>query len=368
MKNVCLAAPHLYEERNEKITLDRFLNGEQAGDLEIVKFEKELSSYVGTRKALVLSSGTVAIRLALKSLGVKSGDVVFWSSITYPPSCQAILSLGATPVFIDIDPLTWGMCPQSLRLAFQQLKEKGQRPRAVVVVNLYGQSADMDPILEICHEYGVPVLEEAAESLGATYKGRMSGTLGAVGIYSFNKNKIITTLFGGGALISNDPSYVDKARDCLSENRNDLMSPIAASIGRRQLEVLAKRLERKKEIYETYRRAFKEIGEIEMMNICDYGHSNYWLSVMTVKRGSVVTSKEIMEKLKSHHIESRLVWKPMHFQPDFSDFLFFTIQEGTSIAEDYANRGICLPSDTQMTQGEQERVVNIVKQLFINSK
>lgn len=344
------------------------------------QFEQELADYVGVKSASALSSGTAAIHLGLKALGVTDGDVVFCSSLTFSASCNPILYLGATPVFIDSDAKTWNMCPKALKLAFEEAEKKHQLPKAVVVVNLYGQSADMDPILEVCQKYNVPILEDAAESLGATYKGRMSGTIGDIGIYSFNGNKIITTS-GGGMMVSNHEDYTKKATFWATQSReamrhyehkelgyNYRMSNIVAGIGRGQLKVLNDRITKKKEIYNLYKDAFKDIHEIEMMNICEYGKSNYWLSVMTLREESAVKPIEIIEKLEEYNIESRPVWKPMHLQPIFKQYPFYTVSEGVSVSEEYFNRGICLPSDTKMTKSQQQKVIEIIRSLFDTSK
>ena len=342
----------------------------------VTNFEQELATYVGVNSASALSSGTAAIHLGLKALGVEAGDVVFCSTLTFSASCNPILYLGATPVFIDSDAKTWNMCPKALKLAFEAAEKNNQIPKAVVVVNLYGQSADMDPIIELCEQYQVPILEDAAESLGATYKGRMSGTIGDIGIYSFNGNKIITTS-GGGMLVSNNEAYTKKATFWATQSReaerhyehkeigfNYRMSNVVAGIGRGQLKVLKERIAKKKEIYETYQEAFKDIEDIEMMNICDFGQSNYWLSVMTLKETSKVKPLDILLALEAENIESRPVWKPMHLQPIFKQYPFFTVSENIPVSEDYFNRGVCLPSDTKMTTEQQNHIIELIKQLF----
>ena len=224
------------------------------------QFEHELADYVGVKSASALSSGTAAIHLGLKALGVGEGDTVFCSTLTFSASCNPILYLGATPVFIDSDAATWNMCPKALKKAFEDATKRHQLPKAVVVVNLYGQSADMDPILELCQKYNVPILEDAAESLGSTYKGRMSGTIGDIGIYSFNGNKIITTS-GGGMLVAQEEEFTKKATFLATQARdparhyqhsqigyNYRMSNIVAGIGRGQLKVLDQRVEKKRYI------------------------------------------------------------------------------------------------------------------------
>ena len=378
MERIYLASPHMSEEGYEQAYVKEAFDTNWVAPLgpNVNQFEQELSEYVGVKSASALSSGTAAIHLGLKALGVKEGDIVFCSTLTFSASCNPIIYLGATPVFIDSDSKTWNMCPKALKKAFEWAKEMKQLPKAVVVVNLYGQSADMDPILELCQTYNVPILEDAAESLGATYKGSMSGTIGDIGIYSFNGNKIITTS-GGGMMVSNNEAYTKKATFWATQAReakrhyehkeigyNYRMSNVVAGIGRGQLKVLNQRIAKKKDIYETYKEAFKEIEDIEMMNICDFGESNYWLSVMTLKATSKVKPLDIMIALEKENIESRPVWKPMHLQPVFNQYPFFTATEDRPVSEDYFNRGVCLPSDTKMTSEEQRRVIEIISRLF----
>ena len=378
MTRIYLASPHMSEEGYEQAYVKEAFDTNWVAPLgpNVNQFEQELADYVGVKSASALSSGTAAIHLGLKALGVKEGDTVFCSTLTFSASCNPILYLGATPVFIDSDAATWNMCPKALKKAFEDATKRHQLPKAVVVVNLYGQSADMDPILELCQKYNVPILEDAAESLGSTYKGRMSGTIGDIGIYSFNGNKIITTS-GGGMMVSNNEDYTKKATFWATQSReaerhyehqelgyNYRMSNVVAGIGRGQLKVLNERIVKKKEIYETYQSAFKEIADIEMMNICDFGESNYWLSVMTLKETSQVKPLDILLALEKENIESRPVWKPMHMQPVFKQYPFFTATDDQPVSEDYFKRGICLPSDTKMTAEQQQRVIDIIKGLF----
>ena len=377
-ERIYLASPHMSEEGYEQTYVKEAFETNWVAPLgpNVTNFEQELATYVGVNSASALSSGTAAIHLGLKALGVEAGDVVFCSTLTFSASCNPILYLGATPVFIDSDTKTWNMCPKALKLAFEAAEKNNQIPKAVVVVNLYGQSADMDPIIELCEQYQVPILEDAAESLGATYKGRMSGTIGDIGIYSFNGNKIITTS-GGGMMVSNNEAYTKKATFWATQSReaerhyehkeigfNYRMSNVVAGIGRGQLKVLKERIAKKKEIYETYQEAFKDIADIEMMNICDFGQSNYWLSVITLKETSKVKPLDIMLALEAENIESRPVWKPMHLQPIFKQYPFFTVSENIPVSEDYFNRGVCLPSDTKMTTEQQNHIIELIKQLF----
>ena len=375
-ERIYLASPHMGGEELKYVHEAFTSNWIAPLGPNVNHFEQELANYVGVNNACALSSGTAAIHLGLKALGITEGDIVFCSTLTFSASCNPIVYLGATPVFIDSNKETWNMCPLSLALAFEEAVTQGKLPKAVVVVNLYGQSADMDPIVELCQKYQVPILEDAAESLGATYRGRYSGTIGEIGIYSFNGNKIITTS-GGGMMVSNEEVYTKKAIFWATQSReaerhyehkeigyNYRMSNVVAGIGRGQLKVLNERITKKKEIFNMYQEAFKDIQEIEMMNICDYGKSNYWLSVMTLSEDSRVKPLDIMMELESHNIESRPVWKPMHLQPIFKQYPFFTVSEGISVAEDYFNRGICLPSDTKMTTEQQQQVIAYIRALF----
>ncbi len=382
MTRIYLASPHMSEEGYEQTYVKEAFDTNWVAPLgpNVNQFEQELADYVGVKSASALSSGTAAIHLGLKALGVGEGDTVFCSTLTFSASCNPILYLGATPVFIDSDAATWNMCPKALKKAFEDATKRHQLPKAVVVVNLYGQSADMDPILELCQKYNVPILEDAAESLGSTYKGRMSGTIGDIGIYSFNGNKIITTS-GGGMMVSNNEDYTKKATFWATQSReaerhyehqelgyNYRMSNVVAGIGRGQLKVLNERIVKKKEIYETYQSAFKEIADIEMMNICDFGESNYWLSVMTLKETSQVKPLDILLALEKENIESRPVWKPMHMQPVFKQYPFFTATDDQPVSEDYFKRGICLPSDTKMAAEQQQRVIDIISNFFSTKK
>lgn len=340
-------------------------------------FERELAEYVGVKSAAALSSGTAAIHLALKYVGVKRGDVVFCSSLTFSASCNPIMYEGAIPVFVDSEYNSWNMSPVALKKAFEAHKKMNKLPKAVIIVNLYGQSADMDKLKDICDSYNVPIIEDAAESLGATYKDKASGTIGEFGVYSFNGNKIITTS-GGGMLVSNSEEAINKSRFWATQSRdaarhyqhtelgyNYRMSNIVAAIGRGQLKVLDERVQQKKHIYEAYKEAFKNIEDIEMMPICDYGKPNYWLSVLTLKETSKIKPLDIMVALEKENIESRPVWKPMHLQPYFQEYGFYSHNEnGISVSEDLFNRGVCLPSDTKMTAVQLERVISIIKKLF----
>lgn len=371
-RRIYLASPHMSGEEMKYIQKAFDTNWIAPLGENVNNFEKDICKYTGAKYATALSSGTAALHLGLKALGVKKGDVVFCQSLTFSASANPILYEGSIPVFIDSNYETWNMCPKALEKAFEDAVKENKLPKAVIVVNLYGQSADYDAILEICNGYNVPVLEDAAESLGAKYKGRYTGTFGEIGIFSFNGNKIITTS-GGGMMVSDNKKYTDKALFWATQARDNApyylhseigynyrMSNIVAGIGRGQMTVLDKRVNQKKYIYDTYKEGFKDIEEIEMMP--GYEQPNHWLSVITVKDENKVS--KIIEALLDENIEARRVWNPMHKQPIFKEYKFFSNQKEISVAEDLFNRGVCLPSDTKMSDDNLKRVIGIIKALF----
>jgi dTDP-4-amino-4,6-dideoxygalactose transaminase len=376
-KRIFLASPHMGGQEQEFIKQAFETNWIAPLGPNVDMFEKEVAELVGVNGAAALSSGTAAIHLALKYVGVDRGDVVFCSSLTFAASCNPIIYQGAEPVFIDSEPKSWNMSPMALEKAFKESKRVNKIPKAVIVVNLYGQSADMDTIKEICEGYGVPIIEDAAESLGATYKKRYSGVSGWFGVYSFNGNKIITTS-GGGMLISNDKTALDKVRFWATQARdaarhyqhselgyNYRMSNVLAGIGRGQLRVLKDRVRQKKNIYDTYKRELREIKDIEFMPITEYGQPNHWLTVITLKENSKVRPIDIMTALEAENIESRPIWKPMHLQPVFSGYKFYPHKDNDiSVSEDIFNRGVCLPSDTKMTEEDINRVISVINEVF----
>lgn len=334
-------------------------------------FEKEVREYANVKASVALSNGTSAIHLALKCLDVKENDIVFCQSLTFSGTCNPIIYQGAIPVFIDSDYETWNMSPKALEKAFEDAVKTEKMPKAVIVVNLYGQSANYDSILSICNKYNVPVIEDAAESLGASYKGRKTGTLGEIGIYSFNGNKIITTS-SGGMMVSNNEEYIKKSLFWATQAKDNAryylhselgynyrMSNVLAGIGRGQLKVLDERVNKKTYIYDTYKNAFKNIEGIEMMPV--YETPNHWLSVITLKENLDIKPVDIIDALELENIESRHIWNPMHKQPFFKKYKFFSSLENGSVAEDLFNRGICLPSDTKMSDDDLDRVINTVK-------
>ncbi len=331
------------------------------------QFEKELAAKVGSKSAAALSSGTAAIHLALKAAGVGEGDVVFCPTLTFSATANPIIYQNATPVFIDSDYETWNMCPKALEEAF----EKYPNVKAVIVVHLYGLSADMDKIVELCKKRNVVLIEDAAESLGAYYKGKHTGTFGNYGIFSFNGNKIITTS-GGGMLVSDNEERIAKVRFWSTQSRdkaryyqhselgyNYRMSNIVAGIGRGQLKVLDQRVEKKKYIFDFYKKELEEFDGIEFMPVNEWNEPNFWLSSITLK--GKIRPIDIMEALEKDNIESRPIWKPMHLQPFFEKYNFV----GTDVSEKLFEHGVCLPSDTKMEDEDLERVCKIIKGLWV---
>ncbi|MFN6429958.1 Putative pyridoxal phosphate-dependent aminotransferase EpsN [Eubacterium callanderi] len=374
-EKIYLSSPHMGGEEMKYIQEAFDTNWIAPLGKNVNQFEKEMAAYVGVKTGAALSAGTAALHLGLKALGVGEGDVVFCSSLTFSASANPIIYMGAKPVFIDSEPETWNMSPIALEKAY----DKYPHPKAVIIVDLYGQAADYEKLSALCKAHHTPILEDAAEALGATYQGQKCGTFGDLSVLSFNGNKIITTS-GGGMLLSNDEALIQKARFWSTQSRenerhyehkelgyNYRMSNIVAGIGRGQLKVLDERIAKKKQIFETYKEAFTSIDTIEMMPVSDKGKPNYWLSCMTLKESSSVKPLDIMLALEKENIESRPVWKPMHLQPYFRTYDFFSHWDQMSeqsIAEDIFNRGVCLPSDTKMSEVDIHRIIRIVKGLF----
>ena len=375
MKKILLSSPHMSNEGYEQEYIKEAFDTNWIAPLgeNVDKFEEEIANYANIESATALSAGTAAIHMALKALDVKRGDIVFCQSLTFSATANPIIYQDATPVFIDSEYETWNMDPKALEQAF----EKYPNPKAVLVVNLYGTPAKLDEILEICKKHNTPLVEDAAESLGATVNGKQTGTFGEFGIYSFNGNKIITTS-GGGMLVSNNAEKIKKVRFWSTQSReperhyehkeigyNYRMSNICAGIGRGQLKVLDRRIAKKTEIYETYQKSFKDIPEIKMQPYLKNTKPNHWLSAILLNENSKIKPIDIILALEKENIESRPIWKPMHIQPVFANCDFITTAKQGSNSQDIFERGVCLPSDTKMTEEEQERVIKTIKNLFI---
>lgn len=340
-------------------------------------FEKEIANYTGASEAVAVSSGTAAIHLALSLLGVEKGDKVFCSSLTFVASANPIVYQGAESVFIDSEPDTWNMSPLALERAFVDAVYEGKLPKAVIIVNLYGQSAKMDELLSICKRYGVHVIEDAAESLGSTYKGKASGTFGKFGIYSFNGNKIITTS-GGGMLVSDDIEALKKARFLATQSRdpaphyqhsklgyNYRLSNILAGVGRAQLEVLDERVKARRLIFDNYYLNLSHIAGVRFMPELENTQSNRWLTALTVDENETGFSVgELLDAFSKENIEARPVWKPLHLQPLFKGLNYYQHSDKENISEQLFHKGLCLPSGSNMTEKDQERVIACIQNLL----
>lgn len=371
-KRIYLSSPTMHGKEQEFVQEAFDTNWVAPLGPNVNEFEKEMARYVGISHASALSAGTAAIHLALRLLGVGRGDVVFAPTLTFSASCNPIVYENATPVFIDSEPDTWNMSPEALERAYEKYPE----PKAVILVHLYGTPAKLDEIKAICDRHGTVLIEDAAESVGSTYKGKHTGTIGKMGIYSFNGNKIITTS-GGGMLVSEDEELVQKSRFLATQARdparhyqhsqigyNYRMSNIVAGIGRGQLLYLEEHKRRKKEIYAQYREGFADIPEITMNPLNPDGDANCWLSGMRIAQGCGVTPDMVMDALEKENIESRPIWKPMHLQPVFAECGFYSVREKGSLAEDVFNSGLCLPSDIKNTAEDMDKIIGIVKRLF----
>ncbi len=340
-------------------------------------FERELAALVGISDAAALSSGTAAIHLALRLLGVTREDLVFCSSLTFVASANPILYEGATPVFIDSEPDSWNMSPAALLHALEWAEAARKLPKAVIVVSLYGQSADMDPLMEICNRYKVPIIEDAAESLGATYGQRHSGTMGLMGTYSFNGNKIITTS-GGGMLVSSDAELVRRARFLATQARepashyehtevgyNYRMSNVLAGIGRGQLRVLSDRVARRRQVFDWYRVNLADLTAIDWMPEAPFGRSTRWLSAFVLNPSrTAVRPSHLIAELEHANIEARPIWKPMHRQPLFSAARYFPHHAQLSISDYIFENGVCLPSGSNLELEQVERICSHIHLAF----
>jgi dTDP-4-amino-4,6-dideoxygalactose transaminase len=372
VEKIWLSSPHMSDEGYEQEYIKEAFDTNWIAPLgpNVNGFEEELAAKVGAKHAAALSAGTAAIQMALKAAGVGQGDIVFCQDLTFSATANPIIYQNATPVFIDSNFETWNMDPGALEAAFEKYPEV----KAVLVVHLYGLSADMDPIVELCKKYNVTLIEDAAESLGTTYKGKYTGTFGDYGIFSFNGNKIITTS-GGGMLVSNNEERIAKVRFWATQARdkarhyqhteigyNYRMSNIVAGIGRGQLKVLDQRVAKKKYIFEFYKRELGELEGVQFMPINEWNEPNYWLSCITLN--GAVKPLDIMEALEKENIESRPIWKPMHMQPVFEGYDFI----GEGVSEKIFESGVCLPSDTKMTDDDLNRVCGVVKGLWANEE
>jgi dTDP-4-amino-4,6-dideoxygalactose transaminase len=375
-KPILLSTPHMGDRELEFVKEAFDTNWIAPVGPHVDAFEQEFCQVVGSRHAAAVSSGTAALHLALELIGVNSGDEVFCSTLTFIASASPITYLGAKPVFIDSDRISWNMNPYLLRDALDRRARLGKLPKAVVLVHLYGQSADIEPIKEACDTYEIPLIEDAAESLGATYKQRSPGTFGKIGIYSFNGNKIITTS-GGGMLISDDEDLVAKTRFLATQARdraphyqhseigyNYRLSNVLAGIGRGQLRVLGDRVAARRRNFEIYQQALGNVPGIEFMPEAAFGRATRWLTCLTIDPTAFGADREqVRMALAQQHIEARPVWKPLHLQPVFADCECI----GGAIAEDLFERGLCLPSGSNLTTEDLERVIHAITAIHHSS-
>jgi len=371
---ILLSTPHLGEQEMSFIEEAFRTNWIAPLGPNVDAFEREVAEYLGAGHAAAVSSGTAALHLALILVGVQPGDTVFCSSLTFVASANPIRYCGAQAVFIDSEPASWNMSPQALERALGDAARANRLPRAVMAVNLYGQTSDLDALQALCDRYGVALVEDAAESLGATYKGRHSGTFGRIGVLSFNGNKIITTS-GGGMLLSSDESLVDKARFLSTQARepaawyehrevgfNYRMSNVLAGIGRGQLRVLAERVAARRAIFERYVAGLKDVTGVTWMPETPYCRGTRWLSACMFDPSETrTTPQQVIAQLQRAGIEARHIWKPMHLQPLFAGCPYYANEEGASFSDRVFAEGVCLPSGSNMTEAQQERILRALR-------
>jgi dTDP-4-amino-4,6-dideoxygalactose transaminase len=373
MKRIYLSPPHLDGRERELLMQAYESNWITTLGPHVDALEQEMCQKIGLKHGAALASGTAALHLALLMLRVGQEDQVLCSDLTFAASANAITYLGAAPVFIDSDRSTWNMDPCLLSEELDDCSKRGKLPKAVIVVDIYGQCADYDPIIEACGKYEIPIIEDAAEALGATYNGTFAGKFGVIGIFSFNGNKIVTTS-GGGMLVSDNEEYIKHARFLSTQARdpaihyqhshvgyNYRLSNLLAAVGRGQLERLDEKVAKKRFINQYYRRALTDLPGIEFMPEAPYGKSNCWLTVILISQEEFGTDREqVRLALEAENIESRPIWKPMHLQPVFRDCGI----RGGAVSEDLFGQGLCLPSGTQLTGEDMDRIVNVIKKCY----
>ncbi|TVR24210.1 MAG: aminotransferase class I/II-fold pyridoxal phosphate-dependent enzyme [Anaerolineaceae bacterium] len=369
-KRIYLSPPHMSGHEIELVQQAFADNWIAPVGPQLNQFEADFAQYVGAEHAVALASGTAAIHLALLITGIQPGDEVMVSTLTFAGSINPIIYTGARPILIDSEPESWNIDPNLIEDTLKARARSGNLPKAIIPVHLYGQSADMDAIMSICERYGVLVIEDAAESLGSRYKDRHPGTLGKLGAFSFNGNKIITTS-GGGMLVTDDKALADHARKLATQARepvahyehteigyNYRMSNIVAAIGVGQLAVIEERVRRKREIYAHYRAHLADVAGLTFVDEMAYGRHNRWLTVLLVDAEAFGADREAIRlKLEEHNIESRPLWKPMHCQPVYQDYEAV----GGAVAESLFDRGLCLPSGTALTDDELEQIAGVVR-------
>lgn len=372
MERIYLSAPHLSGREQHYIQEALDTNWVAPLGPNVDAFERAFAETVGTSHAAALSSGTAALHLALILAGVGTGDEVLVSTLTFSASVNPIVYQGAKPVFIDSERVSWNMDPALLAETLARKAKTGRLPKAVILVHLYGQSADIAPILAACNRYEIPLIEDAAEALGATYHGRAPGTLGKTGIFSFNGNKIITTS-GGGMLVSEDAALIAHARKLATQARepaphyqhseigyNYRMSNVLAGIGRGQLEVLEERVQARRRHFDYYQNTIGDLPGVDFMPEAPWGRHTRWLTVITIDPKQFGADREAVRlALEAENIESRPVWKPMHCQPVFAG----CETVGGQVAEAFFQDGLCLPSGSNLGERDLQRVVEVIRRV-----
>lgn len=388
-KKIWLSSPHMGGK--EQFYVNQAFEGNWVAPVgeNIDLFENQIEKFTSCGHAAVLTSGTAALHLALILLGVQRDDYVLCQSLTFCASANPVKYVGAIPIFVDSEEQTWNMCPDTLEQAIissmkgefhdsagNKISGKKQKPKAIIPVHLYGMPANMDRIMEIAQKYDIPVIEDAAEALGSTYKGKACGTFGDFGVFSFNGNKIITTS-GGGAIVSKNKSTVEKARFFATQARdsaahyqhselgfNYRISNISAGIGRGQMEVLEERVAQRRANFTFYKQHLGKIAGISFLDEPSDSFCNYWLTCLQVdlEKTAGVSQEDIRNHLSDQNIESRPIWKPMHLQPLYKGVPFF----GNKVSETLFEKGICLPSGSNMTDEDRDRVLQTILELFNN--
>ena len=371
-KKIWLSPPHMGGRERELVKEAFDANWIAPVGPHISNFEQELSKLSQNFNIAALSSGTAAIHLALILAGVQKNDNVICSSFTFSASVNPIKYLGANPIFIDSDKESWNMCPELLTKAIKDGIKNNKKPKAIILVHLYGMPAKLEELIAVANSFEIPLIEDAAEALGSKYKNQQLGTFADFGIYSFNGNKIITTS-GGGALVCKNKKLIEKAKFLATQARDEAphyehsevgynyrMSNVCAAIGVGQLEVLTERVTRKREIFNFYKNELSMIKEITFLEELEPSFSNYWLTTILLDKNSTIDREQLRLHLEKDNIESRPLWKPMHLQPVFKDCKSYV----NGISEDLFNRGLCLPSGTTMTTEDLKRIVKKVKELY----
>lgn len=371
VEQILLSPPHMSGTEQKYINEAFETNWITTLGSNVTAFEKDLADYDQIKYALTTNSGTAALHLALLALGVQSGDQVFCQSFTFIASANPVNYIGAQLTFIDSEPESWNMSPQALDRALHDAQKKQQLPKAIIVVHLFGQSADMEALINVADSYDVPIIEDAAESLGAQYHGQPSGTYGEIGFHSFNGNKMITT-GGGGCMVTDNEEYHERALHLATQAKearnyyyhtqqgyNYRMSNIAAGIGRGQLQMLDHYVDRCRNIFTTYQTALAKIPGIAFQPELPNSRGTRWLTTLTLRDQDPWV---IMKHLQHYKIESRALWKPLHQQPLFKGVPFYAHHTNQDVSGDLFTHGLCLPSGSSMTTNQQQRVIDVLNQ------